>query len=134
MNKECTWHPVLRWIFFIPAGLVFTTLLQGILRLAHYINGNGEFCGNCLAALAEPIAFLIPAIWILPKYHRPFILLFGIPYSFMEAYFLFLTFSRYGFSDGWRDITIAAIGLASGIWVTTIAFRCSGLGKADAAA
>ncbi len=133
MDKQCTWHPVLRWILFIPVGFVCTALFQGLARFAQFIGGSGAFWGNCLAAVAEPVAFLIPALWILPRFHRPFIVLFGVAYCGLEVCVLYMTFTRYGFSAAWRDIVLATVALASGVWAAVISFRNFGVKQNDEA-
>jgi hypothetical protein len=121
MSNECQWDPVLRWLLFLPAGIVGTVLVQALLRFGQWLNGSGAWWGDFLAAAAEPWAFLALALWVLPRFHRTFTLIFAIPYCCFEAFVLVWSF-MHSYTP-WRDGSEAAVALASGIGTAIYFFR-----------
>jgi len=121
MNDECKWHPVLRWLLFLPAGIVATALVQALLRFGQWLNGSGLWWGDCLAAAAEPYAFLALALWVLPRFHRAFTLLFAIPYCSFELFIVMDSFTHS--QSPWRYASVALISAVSGICTAIYYFR-----------
>lgn len=100
MTDRCTWHPILRWLLFLPAGIAGTSLVQGGLRATQWLNGSGAYWGECLAVAAESWAFLAPSLWILPRFHRLFTLIVLVPYLCIQVILTYLAFAQSGLSWG----------------------------------
>ena len=62
-DSECTWPIWLRWLLFLPVGFVATALIQGVIR-------HPTFFSELLERGVEPWAFMLPALWVMPKGKR----------------------------------------------------------------
>ena len=66
--KPCQWHPVLRWLLFLPAGCVGCVLAILFVRYLYWFYGEGwfgegKFLAEYAVRAAEPIGFLAAALW-----------------------------------------------------------------------
>ena len=88
---KCNWRPGLRWLLFIPAGIVASGLAQGIVHLLWML----VYClgvwypfwvGEHLVQITEPFAFLAVATWMIPAFDRTFTVSFSVLYCGFELF------------------------------------------------
>jgi hypothetical protein len=116
-SPTCKWHPALRWLLFLPAGCLATTVAQALIRVYWWDFLGCRWLGEAVARAAEPVAFLAAALWVLPRFHRTFTLLFAVAYCGSE---LFFVLDRVAHSDSpW----LPATSLVSGIWAAMYYLR-----------
>lgn len=109
--NNCTWPIWLRWIFFIPAGILSTSIIQGALRL---FNSETPFIAECLARFVEIWAFFIVSLWVLPKFNKIFLWLISILYIIFYIGFIVVVFLKKIQSNQlWYDIILALIAVCS---------------------
>lgn len=105
------WPPIIRWILFIPAGFICTSLTQGIIRLT---NSQPPYIAEILALAAEPWAFLIPAVSILPKGRKYFLIIFGVLYCLIHVANIYSHHNIRGYSASpWADTFLNLVALTS---------------------
>jgi len=115
MIDRCTWHPIVRWLLFLPAGIVAMCLARTTTLLAEYLNGEGRYWGECLAAAVESWAFLAASLWFLPRGRRVFILLFSLLYVGLAGVALYL--DLFGSAHPrWSSSFLLLITVISGIF------------------
>lgn len=109
--NNCTWHPIAKWILFIPLGILATGIIQGLLRWA---NSETPFIAELLAHAAEPWAFFYTSLWILPRFHRIFIGISLLIYIAIYLTTFYLTIVRDNFSaQPWADYSISVVAIVS---------------------
>ena len=129
--NDCPWHPVLRWLLFLPVGFIVTSIVQGVLRLA---NTDTPFIAECLARTAEPWTGLLPALWVLPRFNRAFILLATATYLGVQATMVVFSYSMPEFSQQrWADATLSVIAVASALGTAIYAWHQRYSGDSHAA-
>lgn len=109
--NDCTWHPAIRWLSFLPLGVLGTAIVQALIRWA---NAETPFLAELLSRIAEPWVFFLISLWILPRFNRAFLLITSLIYIFIylsTAYFTAVddTFS----SQSWADYSISATAISS---------------------
>jgi hypothetical protein len=109
MSQPCTWHPLLRWLLFLPAGIAAMSLAEFFVRITQHLNGNGYYIGECLASAIEPWAFLTASLWILPRFQRTLTVMFAVPYICFRGFILYLDLWKH---DWWAAL-IPFIGIVS---------------------
>jgi hypothetical protein len=114
MIDRCTWHPVVRWLLFLPAGIAAMCLARAIVILAQYFNGESRYWGLCLAVAVESWAFLAASLWFLPRGRRAFILLFSFLYVGLAGVALYLDLLGSAHPH-WSSAALMFISVASGI-------------------
>lgn len=111
MFNDCTWPIVIRWILFVPLGVCGTMLAQGIIRLS---NSEIPFIAECLARVVEPWAFLLPFLWVLPRFNRIFTKIFCIIYILCQILFVIAAlFTDWLLPQPWADVTFSILSLVS---------------------
>ena len=101
-------------LLFLPAGCVGCVLAILFVRYLYSFYGEGWFGEDAFLAeyavrVAEPIGFLAAALWVLPRFHRTFIVLFAVPYCTFEMLFIVMKITC---SDSpWRDASLATTSL-----------------------
>ena len=137
VEAMCTWHPVLRWFLFLPAGCVGCVLAILCVRYLYWFVGEGWFGENAFLVeyavrVAEPIGFLAAALWVLPRFHRTFTVLFAVPYCTLEMLFIVMKITC---SDSpWRDASLATTSLVSWVaprYVVSVLTPATGKGSRD---
>jgi hypothetical protein len=114
------WHSALGWLLCLPAGCVATALIQGLIHLlwlwdySVYDFWCPFWIGQHIAQAAEPFAFLAAALWVLPKFHRTFTLLFAVAYCGFELFLVVRMAERLGSS--WLPATALASGICTAIY------------------
>ena len=94
--------------------------------------GEDAFLVEYAVRVAEPIGFLAAALWVLPRFHRTFIVLFAVPYCTFEMLFIVMKITC---SDSpWRDASLATTSLVSCVaprYVVSVLTPVTGKGSRD---
>ena len=110
-SDGCPWHPAVRWLAFLPLGIVATGIAQGLLRLA---NSDTPFIAEVLSRVIEPWAFFFVSLWVLPRFHRAFMAVVSGLYLLVYLSTIYLATVDEGFSSQpWADYTISAVAIVS---------------------
>lgn len=110
--NDCSWPVPVRWIAFVPVGLAATVLVQGLIRFS---NPGTAFFAECFARAAEPWAFLLPALWVLPRFNRAFIfLIIGLYLLFQGVYVGSIIIKPEYFEPQWAETIFALTSFISG--------------------
>jgi hypothetical protein len=108
---DCAWHPVVRWLTFLPLGLLATSIPQGIIRLA---NPEVPFFADIARAAVEPWPFFLVALWVIPRFHRGFITLAsGLNISICLAVVYRIATGEMFSAQPWADYTMSAVSTIS---------------------
>lgn len=110
-SSECTWHPAVRWVAFFPSGILATGIVQALLRWA---NSETPFLAEILSRSAEPWAFFLVSLWVLPRYNRIFLFACAALYIGIYTSTIYLTAAIEKFSSQpWADYSISGVAIFS---------------------
>ena len=113
MNQfnDCTWHPAIRWISFLPLGIVGTGIVQALIRWA---NSETPFLAELLSRVAEPWVFFFISLWILPRFNRVFLIASATLYIGVYLSTVYFTTVNDDFSSQpWADYSISGVAIIS---------------------
>jgi hypothetical protein len=118
MKTVSTWKTVVRWLIFIPAGLIGIILFRLGVLLAMWGNPEGQWWHSAFASSSEPWGFLlIISLWIIPRFHRNLIIIFSTSYILLYSgellYFLSCISSRRSTYEIWTHTVISLSGIVS---------------------
>jgi len=107
----CDWPTWVRWLVFLPLGIVCSGLAHGILT---GFDNEALFINELIALAAEPWAFLLPALWVIPRYRRALIVVSTLVFACIASITIYLTFTMPNFSvQPWVDISSSVAWLVS---------------------
>lgn len=113
---DCTWHPVIRWLLFIPLAVVASGVAQALLRWA---NADTPVLAELLSRAAEPWIFFYVSLWILPKFHIVFMWAVSVLYVATYCSTIYFTLTSPNFSaDPWVDYAVSGTAVVSCILAT----------------